>query len=189
MIQLDYIDRANSTQTVPVVCMHCDSPTCAEVCPAHAIKRTADGVVQSARKPRCIACNNCVLACPFGIPKMNTRMELMMKCDQCYDRTSIGKLPMCASVCPSQALFFGTEDEVARLRPNSFASMLQIADNLVLETAVDLAGSCRDSMTQEAHHIQALKVAHGVMHKSRIVPLERLGFFEDHIGGVFALGQ
>ncbi len=45
MIQLDYIDRANSTQTVPVVCMHCDSPTCAEVCPADAIKRTADGVV------------------------------------------------------------------------------------------------------------------------------------------------
>jgi Fe-S-cluster-containing dehydrogenase component len=50
---------------------------------------------------------------------MNTRMELMMKCDQCYDRTSIGKLPMCASVCPSQALFFGTEDLIARLRPNS----------------------------------------------------------------------
>ena len=50
---------------------------------------------------------------------MNTRMELMMKCDQCYDRTSIGKLPMCASVCPSQALFFGTEEEIARLRPNS----------------------------------------------------------------------
>ncbi len=112
-------DRANSTQTVPVVCMHCDSPTCAEVCPAHAIKRTGDGVVQSARKPRCIACNNCVLACPFGIPKMNTRMELMMKCDQCYDRTSIGKLPMCASVCPSQALFFGTEEEITRLRPKS----------------------------------------------------------------------
>ena len=42
-----------------------------------------------------------------------------MKCDQCYDRTSIGKLPMCASVCPSQALFFGTEKEIARLRPHS----------------------------------------------------------------------
>ena len=65
----------DSTQTVPVVCMHCDSPTCAEVCPADAIKRTEDGVVQTARKPRCIACNNCVLACPFGVPKMNTRDE------------------------------------------------------------------------------------------------------------------
>lgn len=119
MIQLDYIDRANSPQTVPVVCMHCNSPTCAEVCPADAIKKTDDGVVQSARKPRCIACNNCVLACPFGIPKMNTRMNLMMKCDMCYDRTSNGKKPMCASVCPSQALFFGTRDEIETLRPRS----------------------------------------------------------------------
>jgi Fe-S-cluster-containing dehydrogenase component len=119
MIHLDYIDRHHSTQTVPVVCMHCDSPTCAEVCPADAIKRTEDGVVQTARKPRCIACNNCVLACPFGVPKMDTGMHLMMKCDMCYDRTSVGLKPMCASVCPSQALFFGTREEVRALRPQS----------------------------------------------------------------------
>lgn len=119
MIQLDVVDRQGSTQTVPVVCMHCDSPTCAEVCPADAIKRTEDGVVQTARKPRCIACNNCVLACPFGVPKMNTGMGLMMKCDMCYDRTSVGLKPMCASVCPSQALAFGTREEMARLRPNA----------------------------------------------------------------------
>jgi Fe-S-cluster-containing dehydrogenase component len=119
MIQLDILDRESSPQTIPVVCMHCDAPTCAEVCPADAIKRTADGVVHSARKPRCIACNNCVLACPFGVPKMNTGMRLMMKCDMCYDRTSVGKKPMCASVCPSQALFYGTREEISALRPNS----------------------------------------------------------------------
>ena len=45
MIQLEYVDRAHSTQTVPVVCMHCESPTCAEVCPADAIKKEEDGVV------------------------------------------------------------------------------------------------------------------------------------------------
>ena len=119
MIQLDYVDRAVSTQTAPVVCMHCDSPTCAEVCPADAIKRTDDGVVQTARKPRCIGCNNCVLACPFGVPKMQTRMNLMMKCDMCLDRTSVGLKPMCASVCPSQALFFGTKEEIEALRPRT----------------------------------------------------------------------
>ncbi|HEY8746643.1 MAG TPA: 4Fe-4S dicluster domain-containing protein [Tepidisphaeraceae bacterium] len=119
MIHLEYIDRARSTQTTPVVCMHCENPTCAQVCPADAIKKTADGVVQSARKPRCIACSNCVLACPFGVPKMKSDFELMMKCDMCYDRTSEGKKPMCATVCPSQALFFGTEDEIETLRPRS----------------------------------------------------------------------
>lgn len=111
MIHLETVDRAHSTQTIPVVCMHCDSPTCAEVCPADAIKRTPDGVVQSARKPRCIACNNCVLACPFGVPKVKVEFELMMKCDMCYDRSSAGLAPMCASVCPSEALWFGTPAE------------------------------------------------------------------------------
>jgi len=119
MIHLEYVDRATSVQTVPVVCMHCEQPTCAEVCPADAIKRTADGVVQSARKPRCIACGNCVVACPFGVPELYIDRAIMMKCDMCYDRTSVGKKPMCATVCPSQALFFGTAEQMSQLRPLS----------------------------------------------------------------------
>jgi Fe-S-cluster-containing dehydrogenase component len=43
----------------------------------------------------------------------------MMKCDMCYDRSSVGKKPMCAAVCPSQALFFGTLEEIEHLRPMS----------------------------------------------------------------------
>jgi Fe-S-cluster-containing dehydrogenase component len=50
---------------------------------------------------------------------MNSGMNLMMKCDLCYDRTSVGLKPMCASVCPSQALFFGTRSEIEELRPLS----------------------------------------------------------------------
>src|SRR5215475_9995591 len=119
MIHLEFIDRAQSVQTVPVICMHCEQPTCAEVCPADAIKRTGDGVVQSARKPRCIACGNCVVACPFGVPEVYEDRQIMMKCDMCYDRTSVGKKPMCATVCPSQALFFGTLEQVEQLRPMS----------------------------------------------------------------------
>ena len=119
MIHLEYVDRARSVQTVPVVCMHCEQPTCAEVCPADAIKRTGDGVVQTARKARCIACGNCVLACPFGVPELYAERQLMMKCDMCYDRTSVGKKPMCATVCPSQALYYGTREEILALRPQS----------------------------------------------------------------------
>jgi Fe-S-cluster-containing dehydrogenase component len=99
--------------------MHCEQPTCAEVCPADAIKRTGDGVVQSARKPRCIACGNCVVACPFGVPEVYDDRKIMMKCDMCYDRSSVGKKPMCAAVCPSQALFFGTREQIAQMRPLS----------------------------------------------------------------------
>jgi Fe-S-cluster-containing dehydrogenase component len=60
-----------------------------------------------------------VLACPFGVPKMDSEVDLMMKCDLCYDRTSAGRKPMCASVCPSGALFFGTRQQLAEERPRS----------------------------------------------------------------------
>jgi Fe-S-cluster-containing dehydrogenase component len=116
MINFDFIDRAETIATAAYVCWHCDDPTCAQVCPADAIKKGEDGVVMSALKPRCIACSNCVLACPFGIPKMVPEQELMMKCDMCYDRTSIGKRPMCATVCPSQALAYVRTEEIALRR-------------------------------------------------------------------------
>jgi Fe-S-cluster-containing hydrogenase component 2 len=35
----------------------------------------------------------------------------MRKCNLCYDRTSQGKGPMCATVCPTQAIFYGTYEE------------------------------------------------------------------------------
>ncbi|MEZ5398933.1 MAG: 4Fe-4S dicluster domain-containing protein [Bryobacteraceae bacterium] len=116
MIHLDYIDREWTTATTPMVCMHCENPTCAQACPADAIKKGEDGVVRSALKPRCVACSNCVLACPFGVPKVQIEMELMMKCDMCYDRTSVGLRPMCATVCPSQALLYVTAEEARGLR-------------------------------------------------------------------------
>jgi Fe-S-cluster-containing dehydrogenase component len=131
MIHVDYIDRANSIATVATVCMHCDDPTCAEVCPADAIKKGEDGVVQSSLKPRCIACSNCVLACPFGVPKMMTKLEQMMKCDMCYDRTSVGKRPMCATVCPSQALAYVAPEVIARGRREKPVNVFQFGRQTV----------------------------------------------------------
>jgi Fe-S-cluster-containing dehydrogenase component len=48
-----------------------------------------------------------------------TEFDLMMKCDMCYDRTSTGRKPMCATVCPSGALFYGTREDVERQRKRS----------------------------------------------------------------------
>jgi len=116
MIHLEIIDRRDSVQTAPQVCMHCEDPICARICPADAIKKTADGVVQSSLKPRCIGCSNCVLSCPFGVPKYQAEIDQMMKCDMCYDRSSVGKKPMCATVCPSGALTFASAEEIQRTR-------------------------------------------------------------------------
>jgi Fe-S-cluster-containing dehydrogenase component len=131
MIHLEYLDRSQSTQTVPVVCMHCEDPACAKVCPADAIKKTPDGIVQSAMQPRCIGCSNCVLACPFGVPKYYPKMDQMMKCDMCYDRTSVGKRPMCVTVCPSGALAFGTREEMAEKRRERSTNIFQFGPQTV----------------------------------------------------------
>jgi Fe-S-cluster-containing dehydrogenase component len=141
------------------------------VCPADAIKKSEDGIVHSARKPRCIACNNCVLACPFGIPKMMDDQALMMKCNMCYDRTSVGKKPMCASVCPSQALFFGTREELAEMRPRSRAINRFQFGGQVINTKVNMLVP-RDS------NVQKLDVTQ-YMHESQPTRTVRLAVIEN----------
>lgn len=145
MIHLDFVGRAASVQTAPTVCMHCEDPSCAAVCPADAIKVDANGVVLSAMPERCIGCGNCQLACPFGVPTIDTGAELMRKCDLCYDRTAVGLKPMCATVCPSGALFYGTPDEVEdlrRARPvNRFAlgeGVLRTRNHLMIPASAEI---------------------------------------------------
>ena len=147
MIHVDFIDRRNGIATVPTVCMHCRNPTCAQVCPADAIKMTDDGVVQSSLKPRCVACNNCVLACPFGVPKMNVRAEQMMKCDMCYDRTSVGKRPMCATVCPSQALAYVTPEFITATRADRPTNVFFFGAERVATKVRMMAPAARDAIT------------------------------------------
>jgi Fe-S-cluster-containing dehydrogenase component len=119
MIHVNYVERAVTIQTTVQVCMHCDDPVCANVCPADAISKDEFGVVHTANTARCIGCSNCVMACPFGVPFKEEKYDMMMKCNMCYDRTSAGKKPMCATVCPSQALYYGTREEMRQMRPNS----------------------------------------------------------------------
>ena len=131
MIHLDDVARATTVQTAPTVCMHCDEPACASVCPADAIHKGLDGVVHTAMTERCIGCSNCVTACPFGVPKYEIRLDLMMKCDLCYDRTSQDLKPMCATVCPSGALFYGTRAEVEDLRQAQPRNVFRFGDEFV----------------------------------------------------------
>ncbi|HYM10198.1 MAG TPA: 4Fe-4S dicluster domain-containing protein [Bryobacterales bacterium] len=146
MINFDFLDRPRTVQTAAYVCWHCDDPTCAQVCPADAIKKDEDGVVHSSLKPRCIACSNCVLACPFGIPKIFPQYEQMMKCDMCYDRTSVGKRPMCATVCPSQALAYVTPEAIAARREKP-SNVFHFGNQRVTTKVYMMLPGERDSLT------------------------------------------
>jgi Fe-S-cluster-containing dehydrogenase component len=55
----------------------------------------------------------------------------MMKCDMCYDRTSVGKRPMCATVCPSQALSFTTLEEIRQTRQGSPVNVWRFGNEVV----------------------------------------------------------
>ena len=134
MIHLDYVDEGHSAAAMPTVCMHCQDPLapCAQVCPADAIPVSPDGVVHNAAKERCIGCENCVHACPFGVPKLDLAEMLQYKCDMCYDRTSRGLSTMCATVCPTGAIFYGSYEELLADRPHSRASdIFRFGDALV----------------------------------------------------------
>lgn len=93
------------------LCMHCEEPACASVCPVGALHKTADGpVVYDVHK--CIGCRYCMVACAFSQPKyewgkLNPRVR---KCIMCPDRLKEGKQTACAENCPTGATKFGERD-------------------------------------------------------------------------------
>jgi formate dehydrogenase iron-sulfur subunit len=101
-------------------CMHCLEPACASACPTKALEKLPEGPVIY-HKERCLGCRYCMVACPFDIPKYeyHKTSPYIRKCSFCIDRQRAGQLPACASVCPNEALLFGTREdllEMARLR-------------------------------------------------------------------------
>ena len=58
-------DQGSGRETsMPLMCQHCETPPCVEVCPTGASFRRADGVVL-VDKHTCIGCRYCMLACPY----------------------------------------------------------------------------------------------------------------------------
>ena len=102
MIFVDYIDRAETTATMPTVCMHCNEPTCASVCPVGALVKSEEGPV-TYDASKCMGCRYCVQACPYGCRYIDPRKHVVDKCDLCYHRITKGLTTACAEACPTGA--------------------------------------------------------------------------------------
>ena len=63
--KIDLEDNLTGEETsLPVMCQHCDSAPCVDVCPTGASFKRADGVVL-VNKHTCIGCRYCMMACPY----------------------------------------------------------------------------------------------------------------------------
>ena len=95
------------------LCMNCEEPTCASVCPVGAFTKTAAGPV-TYDPDKCIGCRYCMLACPFQVPayEWDKRLPIVRKCDMCADRVAAGGVTACTEACPTGATKFGERDEL-----------------------------------------------------------------------------
>lgn len=95
------------------LCMNCNDPTCASVCPVGALEKQALGPV-TYDPDKCMGCRYCMVACPFGVPKYewNKLFPKVRKCVMCPDRVAAGKQTACAEICPTGATKFGEHDEL-----------------------------------------------------------------------------
>lgn len=95
------------------LCMHCEEPTCASVCPVKALQKTELGPVVY-DESRCIGCRYCMQACPFQVPsyEWSSNNPRVKKCNMCYERQAVGKPTACTEACPTGATICGDRDEM-----------------------------------------------------------------------------
>jgi len=93
--RIKVIDNRLEGWSRPSVCLQCDEPLCAAVCPSQAISTATtvqgDHVVQ-VDPEKCYGCQSCVMACPFGAISFFPKTKAI-KCDLC------GGSPECVKFC------------------------------------------------------------------------------------------
>ena len=96
---------------VPVGCMHCDVPSCRDVCPTTATRKRDDGIV-TIDYDLCIGCAYCAVACPYqarwrvdkpsaayggkamrheALREDPARLSVAQKCTLCVDLIDAGR--------------------------------------------------------------------------------------------------
>ncbi len=113
--------------SISMSCYHCAEPECLDVCPTNAlVKREEDGIV-TANQDRCIGCNYCSYACPYGAIQFGEN-GLVQKCHGCLgsgagdghssppreESEGARETPACVDNCVTGALKAGPINELVR---------------------------------------------------------------------------
>ena len=114
----------SKTVNMPMSCLHCEDAACVTVCPTGASYKRADGIVL-VDQDRCMGCNLCAWACPYGARELDASSGTMKKCTLCADRVhderlpEVERQPACVLACPAHARHYGDFDD-----PDSHVSQL-----------------------------------------------------------------
>ena len=103
--------KTGRQSSVPVMCQHCASPPCVDVCPTGASFKRADGIVLVDRH-LCIGCRYCMMACPYKArsfvheelddqkPEVPRGKGCVESCTLCVHRLDRGEtVTACAEAC------------------------------------------------------------------------------------------
>ena len=110
-------ESSSSTVHFPMSCLHCENADCVSVCPTGAsYKREEDGIVL-VDQDKCMGCNLCAWACPYGARELDQAQGVMKKCTLCVDRIydealpEAERKPACVLTCPTKSRLFGDFDD------------------------------------------------------------------------------
>ncbi|MEA3291932.1 MAG: 4Fe-4S dicluster domain-containing protein [Pseudomonadota bacterium] len=142
--------------SLPVMCQHCETAPCVDVCPTGASFKRVDGVVLVDRHI-CIGCRYCMMACPYkarsfiheDLHDQRTHAPrgkgCVESCNLCVHRVDKGGTPACVEACNAEAegaMLFGDlndpNSEIAQRLQQ--VSSRQIREDLGLNTGVRYVG-------------------------------------------------
>ncbi|MBU1925242.1 MAG: 4Fe-4S dicluster domain-containing protein [Candidatus Omnitrophica bacterium] len=96
----------------PIACRHCQDHPCVDACIAGALCFDAKAGIVQHNKDKCVGCWLCIMVCPYGAIRQNSKLKIPVRCDLCQDEQA----PRCVEACPTGAIIFVEEEEVSKLK-------------------------------------------------------------------------
>lgn len=104
---------------LPVVCQHCADAPCKAVCPNEAISLDEKLGRVVIDYDRCVSCQMCLAACPYGATMFDADREMVFKCDLCDGN------PQCAHFCEPGALVYKDAADLRYQRALQYAGKIR----------------------------------------------------------------
>ena len=98
-------------------CRHCTSAPCVEACVSGSLRQEEGKARVIHQSETCVGCGSCILVCPYGALKFDSKEGRVSKCNLCAEE----EVPPCVKVCEAKALICQEPDLFAREKKKRYA--------------------------------------------------------------------